>query len=240
LHTNLYWRLSLQNMNRKVFEEMLLWLSREHCFSFSWDGTTSRKGYSEQWTEDGSWNLGDGFLTSELHLLWLSFFYLLIKSPSITTLLVEVEVTLRLKDSQSVCLGIERPCGTCDQIFLPVGVLLSEICGLISVRRPLWREDGSVICNVITQWFESRRTLNHTLLYHLRFPRSRSRSYFTTVGQSVFLGVGHPFGSPSPVFSFSFLLPENCFVFVLGCPLWLEDGSVICSAMSVVRVAEDS
>jgi hypothetical protein len=31
---------------------------------------------------------------------------------------------------QSVCLGIEDPCGTCDQILLPVGMLLSEICGL--------------------------------------------------------------------------------------------------------------
>jgi hypothetical protein len=40
---------------------------------------------------------------------------------------VEIEVTLRLTDSQSACLGIEHPCGTCDQILLPVGVLLSEI-----------------------------------------------------------------------------------------------------------------
>jgi predicted transporter len=39
--------------------------------------------------------------------------------------------------SQSVCLGIEHPCGTCDQILLLVGMLLSEICGLVSVGRPL-------------------------------------------------------------------------------------------------------
>jgi hypothetical protein len=38
--------------------------------------------------------------------------------------------------SQSVCLGIEHPCGTWDQILLPVGMLLSEICGLVSVGRP--------------------------------------------------------------------------------------------------------
>jgi hypothetical protein len=37
---------------------------------------------------------------------------------------VEVEVTLRLTVNQSVCLGIEHPCGTCDQILLPVGMLL--------------------------------------------------------------------------------------------------------------------
>jgi hypothetical protein len=70
--------------------------------------------------------------------------------------------------SQSVCLGIEHASGTCDQILLSFGMLLSEICGLVSMQRPLWREDGSAICGVITQWSESRRTRNHTLLSHLR------------------------------------------------------------------------
>jgi hypothetical protein len=74
-------------------------------------------------------------------------------------------------DGQSVCLGIENPCGTWDQILLPVGMLLSEICGLVSVGRPLWREDWSAICSIITQWSESRRTRNHTLLSHLRLPQ---------------------------------------------------------------------
>jgi hypothetical protein len=69
-------------------------------------------------------------------------------------------------DSHSVCLGIEHPCGTCDQILFPVGLLLSEICGLVSMGRPLWREDGSAICSVITQWSESLRTRNRTLLSH--------------------------------------------------------------------------
>jgi hypothetical protein len=54
--------------------------------------------------------------------------------------------------------------GTCDQILLPVGRLLSESWGLVSVRRSLWREDGSAICSAITQWSESRRTCNHILL----------------------------------------------------------------------------
>jgi hypothetical protein len=49
----------------------------------------------------------------------------------------KVEVTLRLTVSQSVCFSIEHPCGTCDQILLPVGMLLSEICELVSVGRPL-------------------------------------------------------------------------------------------------------
>jgi hypothetical protein len=46
----------------------------------------------------------------------------------------QVQVTLLLTVIQSVYLAIEHPCGTWDQILLPVGVLLSEICGLISVR----------------------------------------------------------------------------------------------------------
>jgi hypothetical protein len=58
--------------------------------------------------------------------------------------------------------------GTCDQILLPVGMLLSESCGLVSVGLPLWQEDGSAICSAITQWSESLRTHNHTLLSHLR------------------------------------------------------------------------
>jgi hypothetical protein len=48
---------------------------------------------------------------------------------------------------------------------------LSECCCLVSVGRPLWWEDGSAICSVITQWSESRRTRNHTLLSQLRLPQ---------------------------------------------------------------------
>jgi hypothetical protein len=38
----------------------------------------------------------------------------------------------------------------------------------VSVGRPLWREDVSTICSVITQLYEPRKTRNHTLLSHLR------------------------------------------------------------------------
>jgi hypothetical protein len=85
--------------------------------------------------------------------------------------------------SQSVCLDIEYPCGACDQILLPVGMLLSEICGLVSVGRPLWREDGSAICSVITHWSESRRTRKHTLLSHLRLPQPGGPSFHIYIPQ---------------------------------------------------------
>jgi hypothetical protein len=49
-------------------------------------------------------------------------------------------------------------------------MLMAEICGLVSVRHALWREDGTAICSVITQWSESRRTRNRTLLSHVRLP----------------------------------------------------------------------
>jgi hypothetical protein len=55
---------------------------------------------------------------------------------------------------------------TCDQILLPVWRLLSESCCLVHVGLLLWREDGSAVCSVITQWFESRRTRTRILLSH--------------------------------------------------------------------------
>jgi hypothetical protein len=74
-------------------------------------------------------------------------------------------------DSQSVCLGIEHPFGTCHQILLLFGMLLSAICRILSVGLLLWREDGSAICSAIIQWSESPRTRNHTLLFHLSLPQ---------------------------------------------------------------------
>jgi hypothetical protein len=52
-------------------------------------------------------------------------------------------------------------------------MLLSKICRLVSAGRPLWREEGSLICSVITQWSESLRTGNHIILSHLRLPQPR-------------------------------------------------------------------
>jgi hypothetical protein len=39
------------------------------------------------------------------------------------------------------------------------------------MERPLWREEGSIVCSAITQWSESRRTRNRILLSHLRLPQ---------------------------------------------------------------------
>jgi hypothetical protein len=77
----------------------------------------------------------------------------------------KVEITT---DGQSVSMSwYQEPCGTCDQILLPVGMLLSEICGLVSVGRPLWREDRSEICSVITQWSGPSCAKPVTIIYCL-------------------------------------------------------------------------
>jgi hypothetical protein len=86
--------------------------------------------------------------------------------------------------------------GTCDQILLPVGR-----CCLVSVGRPLWREDGSAVCSAITQWTESHRTRNHTLLSHLKLPQhggSRSHIYIPQEQGGPVITFGHwvPFTSP--------------------------------------------
>jgi hypothetical protein len=60
------------------------------------------------------------------------------------------EVTLRLTVSQSVSqsdvLVSSTLVGLATRYYFP-----SECCGLVSVERPLWREDGFAICSVITQ-----------------------------------------------------------------------------------------
>jgi hypothetical protein len=98
-----------------------------------------------------------------------------------------------MTDSLSVCLGIEYPCGTCNQILLPFGMLLSEICGLVSVRL----DDWPTICSVITQWSKSRRTRNHTLLPHLRLPQPGEPGSHIYIPQEqggavIPLGIGFP------------------------------------------------
>jgi hypothetical protein len=75
---------------------------------------------------------------------------------------VEVEVNLRPTVSRPFRLSVGPSFGAYGQIFF---FSLSDSCLIIEVGRPLWRQDGFVDCSAITQWFESRRTNNHTLLY---------------------------------------------------------------------------
>jgi hypothetical protein len=118
-----------------------------------------------------------------LHVL-RSYIYLLY----FTTVTQSVWIKFR-----EAVISVEHPCGTCDQISLPVGMLLSEICGLVSVGHPLRREDGSAICSTITYWSELLRTRNHTLLSHLRLPQPGGRG---SVFISHYSGTGWPSYTP--------------------------------------------
>jgi hypothetical protein len=75
--------------------------------------------------------------------------------------------------------------GTCDQMLHPIGRLLSESCGLVSVRHPLWRVDGSVVCSAMTQWSGSSRTRNHTLLAEIQRTLVSCSAYPVTVCHAV-------------------------------------------------------
>jgi hypothetical protein len=52
-----------------------------------------------------------------------------------------------------------------------------------------------------------------------------------TVNRPIRLGVGHPFGAHDQIFIFPFFCRTIALIFILGHPLWREDGSVICSAI---------
>jgi hypothetical protein len=80
---------------------------------------------------------------------------------------VKVEVTLWLTVSQYVLVSRTLVRLATTYYFLSVCCCL-KFSVLFFVGRPLWWEDGSAICNAITQWSMPRRTHNHTLLSHLR------------------------------------------------------------------------
>jgi hypothetical protein len=80
-----------------------------------------------------------------------------------------------------ILLGVGHPFGTHDQILL-FNFFWRTISLLSVLGRPLWREDGSVICSAICQWPESRRTRNRTLLSHLRLLRSLSVASYDSQG----------------------------------------------------------
>jgi hypothetical protein len=73
--------------------------------------------------------------------------------------------------------------------------------------------------------------LSPSSLYTIQFSIHRIRSHFTIDGQSVCLGVGHPFGAHDQISLFPFFCRKIAWLFVLGRPLWREDWSVICSAI---------
>jgi hypothetical protein len=95
---------------------------------------------------------------------------------------VKVKVTLRLTVSQWVSLGIEPHLGPTTRYLF-----LSDSYVLVSVGRPLWREDGSVFC--ICRWplpaqsFSGPSPLGlATVFYCLRFETSHFVAFYDSQG----------------------------------------------------------
>jgi hypothetical protein len=101
---------------------------------------------------------------------------------------VEVEITLRLTISQSVSQSVSQyvlvsgtPLGRKTRFYFFL-FFCRKIALLFMLGRPLWREDGSVICSAICPWPESRRIHNHTLLSRLRLLGSLSVASYDSQG----------------------------------------------------------
>jgi hypothetical protein len=92
----------------------------------------------------------------------------------------EPEVNLRPTVSRSVCLGVRRPSGTCDQFFFLLEILFRQLRVCYFVASSLTRVR---VCNLhlqlllglaraVTLGSKSRTTHDHILLSHLRLPQS--------------------------------------------------------------------
>jgi hypothetical protein len=124
------------------------------------------------------------------------------------------------------------PCGTCDQILFPFGMLLSEICGLVSMGRPLWSVSQSVCLGV-------EPTLGLVTWYS--FP-SEGCSLKVTVsflwgalsGQSVSMSWcrAHSRTCDLILLPIGGLQSESYYLVSVGRPLWREDVSTICRAIT--------
>jgi hypothetical protein len=134
-----------------------------------------------------------------------------------------------VSQSVRVCLGVEPTLGLVTRYYF-----LSDGCCLVSVRRSLWREDGSAVCSAITQWSESRRARNHTSLSHLRFPQpgqSESGSLYGWQSVSQYVLVNFVDVLPDTA-SFQEFGSGICCLVSVGRPLWREAGSVLCKSQS--------
>jgi hypothetical protein len=65
---------------------------------------------------------------------------------------------------------------------------------------------------------------------HVKHAVSWIALMWPTVSRPIRLGVCHPFGVHDQIFIFPFFCRTIALLFILGRPLWREDGSVICSA----------
>jgi hypothetical protein len=106
--------------------------------------------------------------------------------------------------SQYVCLDVGHPFGARNQILL-FPLFCRKIALLFVLGRPLWREDGSAVCNAICQWSES------LLLSHLRLQSSLSVASYNSQG-IIRLHTGHAatFHSRSSYVTLGWPMVDHC------------------------------
>jgi hypothetical protein len=69
--------------------------------------------------------------------------------------------------SQSVRLGVDPTLWTSDQILLPFQEFWPGICFSVFVRRPLWREAGSVLCNSQSSHLPMCTFTTYIFIFHI-------------------------------------------------------------------------
>jgi hypothetical protein len=120
-------------------------------------------------------------------------------------------------------------------------LLLLHICGRHVVRRPPWREGGSVIYShsqlPLSGWSPTKlMTTSYPILLSVwfQFPECRSRSHVTTDGQSVNMSRYRALSEACDqiLLSVRRFFSESCCRVSVGRPLWQKVGSVICLSQS--------
>jgi hypothetical protein len=99
-----------------------------------------------------------------------------------------------LCDCQSISMPWYRaPLWECDRILLPVGMLLSKICGRFCVARSLMKRQVCLL-----------------LVFLLWLRADRSGSYFMTVSQSVRLGIEYTTNTSPYTVIYSIVAMDTC------------------------------
>jgi hypothetical protein len=159
--------LDLLPPNRTKFFYVISFSSSSHILeqkltTNSWILTYSNSSFTKNWLqvtiaiEKASLNRLSNKRVVHLHQLLLSFFFML--WPTV---------------SRPIHLGVRHTFGAHDKSFI-FPLYSRTVAFLFVLWRPLWREEGSVICSAICRWSESQRTHNDTLPSHLRLLSSLS------------------------------------------------------------------
>jgi hypothetical protein len=113
----------------------------------------------------------------------------------------------------------------CKKVSCPLGTtdtLPAQVCSSCKIRQDVLQNGGDVFAEN-RNYLKTRRSLPSGL--------SKSKSHYDRRSVGQFILVSCPFWSKWPDVTFIWV-PITFFILHVGRPLWREDGSVICSAMT--------